>query len=64
MSIEHSQIINSIKKFKPNKVSKKVGSITEFKKRAILKFCYENGIKSCQFDEMFSSNVLNEIGMS
>ena len=63
MSIEHSQNINSIKKFKPNKVSKKVGSIAEFKKRAILKFCYENGIKSCTLNEIFNSNVINEIGM-
>ena len=64
MSIEYSRNITRLKKFKPNKDCKNVGCIAEFKKLAILKLCNGNGIKSCQFNEMFSSNVLNEIGMS
>ena len=63
MSVEHSQNKISIKKIKLNKVSKKVGCITKFKERAILKFCKENYTQSYQFDEMFNSNVLIEIGI-
>ena len=60
MSIEPCQ---NIKKIKLNKVSKNVGCIAEFKKRAILKFCIENGSKSYQYDEMNNSNDHIEIGM-
>ena len=63
MSVEHSQNKISIKKIKLNKVSKNVGCITNFKERAILKFCKENYTQSYQFDEMFNSNVLIEIGI-
>ena len=62
MVIEHSQNIISTKKFKPNKISENVGCIAECKKRAILKFCNENGTKSCQYGEMFNLNDLNEKG--
>ena len=63
MSLEQSQNLIGIKKFKPNQVSKKDGCIAEFKKRAILKFCIQNGIKSYQYDKLFNSNFFNEIGM-
>ena len=63
MSVEHSQNKISIKKIKLNKVSKNDGCITKFKERAILKFCKENYTQSYQYDEMFNSNVLIEIGI-
>ena len=63
MSVEHSQNKISIKKIKLNKVSKKVGCITKFKERAILKFCKENYTQSCQYEEMINSNVLNKTGI-
>ena len=63
MSLEQSYNLFGKKKFKPNQVSKNVGCIAEFKKRAILKFCIKNGIKSYQYDKMFNSNFFNEIGL-
>ena len=63
MSVEHSQNKISIKSIKLNKVSENDGCITKFKERAILKFCKENYTQSYQYDEMFNSNVLIEIGI-
>ena len=63
MSIENSQNLNSIKEIRLNKSLKKFSCITEFKKRAILKFCKENGTKSCQYEEIINSNVLSKIGL-
>ena len=53
----------NIKKFKPNKVSKNVGCIAEFKKRAILRFCNVNRTKSYQFNEIFHSNGVYRTGL-
>ena len=63
MLTENAQNIITTKKTKKNKVFKNFGCIAEFKKRAILKFCNENGTKRSQYDEILNSNVLSEIGI-
>ena len=64
MSLNHSLSKNSIKKIKLDEADENVSSILEYKRIAILKFCNENGTKSCKYDEMISSNDVIGIGTS
>ena len=63
MSKVHNLNIISTEKIKPSKVSKNVDRIAEFKKRATLKFCNENGTKICEYYEKFNSICPNEKSM-
>ena len=59
MSKQHSQ---NTKKIKLDKVNENLSSITEYKRRAILKYCNEKGIKQNQLDELSISEKLNKLG--
>ena len=63
MSKQHSQIKNIIKKTKLDKVDENVGSIAEYKRCAILKYCNENGIKKSHLDEFLISNNHHKLGI-
>ena len=57
MSTKHSQNKNTTKKTKLDKVDENVGSIAEYKRCAILKYCNKNGIRTNHLDELsISSN--------
>ena len=63
MSTQYSQNKNTIKKIKLDKVDENVGSIVEYKRCAILKYCKENGIEKNQFDEISISNEHYKLGL-
>ena len=63
MSILHSHYKNTVKKTKLDEVDENVGSIAEYKRSAILKYCKENGIEKNQLDELSISNKLHNLGL-
>ena len=60
MSKQHSR---NTKKIKLDEVNENVSSITEYKRRAILKYCNDNGIKKSHLDELLISNNHHKLGM-
>ena len=63
MSTQHNRNKNTIKKTKLDKVDENLGSIAEYKRRAILKYCNDNGIKKSHLDELLISNNHHKLGM-
>ena len=63
MSTKHSQNKNTTKKIKLDKVDENVSSIAQYKRCAVLKFCNENGIENNQFEILFISKKLHELGL-
>ena len=63
MSTKHSQNKNTTKKTKLDKVDENVGSIAEYKRCAVLKYCKENGIEKNNLEELFISNKLRNSGL-
>ena len=62
MSTKHSQNKNTTKKTKLDKVDENVGSIAEYKRCAILKYCKENGVEKNQLEDLFISKKLHKLG--
>ena len=63
MSTQHSQNKITTKKIKLDEVDENVCSIAEYKRCAILKYCMENGIEKNQFENLFISKKLHELGL-
>ena len=64
MSKYHSRNKKATKKIKLDKGDENVGSIAEYKRCAILKFCNEKGIKKNQLDELSISEKLHKLGFN
>ena len=63
MSTKHSQNKNTTKKTKLDKVDENVGSIAEYKRCAILKYCEENVIKTNYLNKLDISNEFQILGL-
>ena len=64
MSKQHSRNKKATMKIKLDKVDENVSNITQYKRRAILKFCNEKGIKQNQLDELSISEKLHKLGFN
>ena len=62
MSTQHNQNKNTTKKTKLDKVDENLGSIAEYKRYAILKYCNENGVEKYQLDKLSISDELQKSG--
>ena len=54
----------TIKKIKLDEIFEDLGSVVEYKRCAILKYCDENGIEKKQLDKLSISDELRKLGMS
>ena len=63
MSTQHNRNKTTTKKTKLNEVYEIVGSIAEYKRCAILKYCNKNGIEKSHLDELSISKKLPKFGL-
>ena len=63
MSTKHSRNKNTTKKIKLDEVDEIVGSIAEYKRCAILKYCNKNGIENSHLDKLSISKKLPKFGL-
>ena len=62
MSTQHNQNKNTTKKTKLDKVDENLGSIAEYKRCAIVKYCNENNGEKYQLDMLSVSDELQKLG--